>query len=91
MKKNETRTEFLARVAATVAGRRYNGPVAAEVLNAHDWAQHWPVVDGQGRLTGAVIDSDGCRGMANVADLAMVRLCDLPDGVEPDNNGYVTL
>lgn len=75
-------TEILQAFCHKWAGTHYLAPAFRGAAEALDWAQHWPIVDGRGILTGAVVDSDGCADMANVGDLAMVRIDDLGEAEE---------
>jgi hypothetical protein len=39
-------------------GWEYTEPGASEALNANDWTDYYPEVDGLGELTGNIIDGD---------------------------------
>jgi hypothetical protein len=74
-----SQTEQLVAACEDNIGVHYESPEWTAVANDLDWENHWPVVDGDGLLTGDVYESgDGSEGWANVDDVAMVRMTDLP-------------
>lgn len=72
--------EPLHALAEEAVGLRYDSPEAKVILDREDWANHWPVVDADGILTGDVVETDDCDGYLNVADEAMIAVEDLRPG-----------
>lgn len=70
-------TKRLMHLAEVACGLRYDSAEAQSIMNSDDWANYWPVVDADGALTGAVVETEDCDGMANVDDIAMVYLHNL--------------
>lgn len=51
-------------------GKRYNDSAFAADAERVNWDGVWPVIDGDGELTGEI--TEGCDEMLNVYDLAMI-------------------
>ena len=68
----------LRALADRACGLRYDSPEAGAIMDEEDWAHHWPVVDGEGLLTGDVVETEDCtEEYINVDDVAMVSRDDL--------------
>jgi hypothetical protein len=89
-----TNTELYS-LAQEAIGLHYEAPEARIILDRADWSHHWPVVDGDGRLTGDVVETEDCGGYWNVDDEAMIANEDLSPAQRKRRNqpseGYVTL
>jgi len=85
-------TEILTAAAVQAAGLRYDSDEASEILDAAeaDWASHWPMIDGNGKLTGNVVETDGwTEDHLNVGDSAAIMRDDATAaGWRIDNEGY---
>ncbi len=82
--------KVLVALAERAAGLHYDSPDAKAILDEEDWANHWPVVDADGLLTGDVVETDDCDNYLNVADMAMIS----DDDVRPKqrcDDGYAHL
>ena len=71
---------LLSELAERASGLRYDSTEAKAILDTEDWANHWPVVDADGLLTGDVVETDGCAGYLNVRDEAMIAVEELRPG-----------
>ena len=83
----------LVALAQEASGLRYDSAEAEAILGREDWADHWPVCDAEGHLTGDVVETDDCEGYASVANEAMVAIADLPEDEQrrirqADANGF---
>lgn len=78
--------EPLRILAEKAAGLRYDSPEAEAILDKEDWADHWPVVDANGCLTGDVVETADCEGYSNVCDMAMIADEDLRPEQRPGPN-----
>lgn len=87
-------TERLTELAERASGLQYDSPEAKLIMDEADWANHWPVVDEDGELTGAVVETEeACNGYANVDDLAMIAEDDVKPGnrwTHVNDDGYAT-
>ena len=73
MAEMQTRGEILRQAAQSVVGRSVLSADAAKILDAYDWAQHYPVADGvRGKYTGEVVESDA-TGWVVVGNAYAVR------------------
>lgn len=88
--KGQDREQHCRALAKQASGLRYDSPDAIAILDQEDWSQIWPVVDGDGILTGEIVGSE--EGYVNVEDLAMVAVADLStEQRESIADGYVVL
>lgn len=80
METNEkSQTEQLIEACEKMAGTHYESPEWKSASSDLDWENHWPIVDGDGLLTGCVFESgESGDSYANVGDEAMVGIDDLP-------------
>ena len=87
-----TNAELVA-LTDRAAGLRYDSPDAIAILDEADWANHWPVVDADGLLTGDVVETDDCENYWNVDDMAMISDNDIRPEQRPSSNHwpYATL
>ena len=63
-------------------GLHYENPVAVDLIDSQDWTDHYPEVDGDGYLTGNIIDmnSSDADSYINVDDTVWVRMDALSQG-----------
>ena len=82
-------TKILTTLATEARGLDYASAEATAIMDRADWAQHWPVIDTDGLLTGAVVETEETAAYANVQDLAMIdREGALAAGWTIDDDGY---
>ena len=75
MERNGTERDDILRVlAGRAAGLLYDGKRAQAIMDHADWADYYPEIEADGRLTGKVIEMDHDEYRV-VADSAMI-LCD---------------
>jgi hypothetical protein len=60
------------------AGEHYESQRWCDAADALDWSGLWPIVNATGCLTGELTDCDDDDDYANVDDMAMVLISDLP-------------
>jgi hypothetical protein len=74
-----TQTEILKALCMDHLGEHYESTSWGEACNdEYDWADHYPIIDGDGLLTGEVYETGmWAEPYANVDDAAMVLISDL--------------
>lgn len=84
----ELRRDYhLGTLAAAATGMRYDSPAAQKLLSGNDWQGYWPVITGDGLLTGDITETENEGYLGNVNDMAMVRLDSLTDAQIEHNGG----
>ena len=70
-----TAQELLNVIAQRATGLHYEDPVAVDLIDSQDWTDHYPEVDGDGCLTGNIIDttSSDADSYINVGNDVFVR------------------
>lgn len=68
-----SQTEILQAIFQNVVGEHYTSDKARAAIASVDWQDHYPAADGDGRLTGDVLDADRLAGYAIVDDCVAVR------------------
>lgn len=74
--------ETYAALAAIGYGEHYESNQWKTLVDTYTpggWSQFWPVIDGNGILTGEIVDSQD--GYYNIADEAMIAAEDLPPSI----------
>jgi hypothetical protein len=72
---NAPTREQLCAIAQRVAGLHYESPAARAVIDPTDWDSYYPEIDGDGYLTGDIVDctSSDADSYINVGDDVLVR------------------
>jgi hypothetical protein len=82
----------LRKLADEATGLYYDSPEAKAIMDRDDWNDWWPIVDGDGILTGDIVGGDD--DYFNVNDMAMVHRSDLTKKQIREankNDGYIGL